>query len=154
VGCGAETREEGPSVANPLDSLESTLVYELNGYRAEAGAPALAVCRSLNVSASAHADDMRDLGYQSDVAKDGSTARERACEAGYAPACSTAAMAELIASGSDDPVHTLGQWKLDEPSNVVAIDAKYKVIGVGLSQGAEEPVWTLDLGSEEHASCP
>jgi uncharacterized protein YkwD len=97
---------------------------------------------------------MRNLGYQSDVAMDGSTARDRACEAGYAPGCTTAAMAELIASGSDDPIHTLDQWKGDPPSNEVARDGKYKVIGVGLSHGGEEPIWTLDLGSDDDASCP
>lgn len=145
---------DGPSPANPLDSVETTLVSELNGARAAAGAPAVTVCRSLNVSAAAHSDDMRDNGYLSDVAKDGSTPRDRACQAGYQPACDNAFMAELVASGSEDPVHTVGQWKGDAESNKALLEPALKVVGVGVSYGEEEPVWTVDLGGDDDPSCP
>lgn len=145
---------EGPSPANPLDSVETTLVSEINAARAAAGAPAVAECRALNVSAAAHSDDMRDNAYLSDVGKDGSTPRERACGAGYAPACENVFMAELVASGSGDPVHTVGQWKGDAASNAAMLEPALKVLGVGVSYGEEEPVWTVDLGAEDDGSCP
>jgi uncharacterized protein YkwD len=126
----------------------------LNEYRQTVGAPTLTVCRSLNVSASVHADDMRNNGYVSEIGQDGSTPRDRACEAGYAPGCANASMAEVVASGSDDPSYTLEQLKKNAASSVVLNDPVYTMIGVGLSLGGETPVWTLDLGSDADASCP
>src|SRR5690349_17645745 len=112
-GCSADIGVTGPSPANPLDEGETTLMKTINDHRAASGVGTLELCASLNVSASAHSDDMRDNGYQSDVGQDGSTTMTRACKAGYAPACSDGVMAEVIASGSDDPVHTAGQWEKD-----------------------------------------
>jgi len=145
---------DGPSPANPLDEVETTLVSELNGARAEAGAPALTVCRSLNVSAAAHSDDMRDKSYLSDVGQDGSTPRDRACAAGYKPACDNVFMAELVASGSGDPVHTVDQWQGDAESKTALLEPLLQVVGVGVSYGEEEPVWTVDLGGDADPSCP
>jgi uncharacterized protein YkwD len=97
---------------------------------------------------------MRNKGYLSDVSQDGSTTRDRACDAGYMPACGSASVGELIARGSDDPSHTLEQWKKDAKSDTVMRDPVYTMIGVGLSLGGEQPVWTLDLGSDADGSCP
>jgi uncharacterized protein YkwD len=154
LGCGSDVGRDGSSPANPLDEVETTLVSELNGARAEAGAPALTVCRSLNVSAAAHSDDMRNQGYLADEAPDGSTPRSRACEAGYKPACDNAFMAELVASGSADPVHTVDQWQGDAESNKALLEPGLMVVGVGVSYGEEEPVWTVDLGGSTDPSCP
>lgn len=153
-GCGSDVGRDGPSPANPLDSVETTLVSELNGARGAAGLPALTICRALNVSAAAHSDDMRDNGYLNDEGKDGSTPRDRACQAGYQPACEGVLMAELVASGSGDPVHTVGQWKGDAKSNTALLEPALKVVGVGVSYGEEEPIWTADLGGEDDSSCP
>ena len=153
-GCGSEVGRDGPSPANPLDPVETTLVSELNGARAEVGAPPVTVCRSLNVSAAAHSDEMRDNRYLNDVGVDGSTPRDRACDAGYKPACDNVFMAELVASGSADPVHTVGQWKGDAASSKALLDPGLRVAGVGVSYGEEEPVWTVDLGGDDDPSCP
>jgi uncharacterized protein YkwD len=153
LGCGSDVGRDGASPANPLDSVETTLVSELNGARAAAGAPTLTVCRSLNVSAAAHSDEMRDFGYLNDVGQDGSMPRERACKAGYKPACDNVFMAELVASGSEDPVHTVGQWKGDAESNKALLEPALRVLGVGVSYGEEEPVWTVDLGGDDDPSC-
>ena len=100
---------------HPLDAEEDSLFYALNNFRADNGVgAAVATCKSLNVAASAHADDMRDHGYLSDEAPDGSTARERACDAGFKAACDkNAAFAELVASGIDAGEGTLKQWSND-----------------------------------------
>jgi uncharacterized protein YkwD len=154
LGCGSDVGREGASPANPLDPVESTLLSELNGARAEVGAPPLTVCRSLNVSAAAHSDEMQDQGYLDDVGKDGSTPRDRACQAGYQPACDNVFMAELVASGSGDPVQTVGQWKGDAESKTALLEPNLKFAGVGVAYGEEEPVWTVDLGADDDPSCP
>src|SRR5690349_12184274 len=89
VGCGSELVNKGPSSANPLDAEESDLVFSLNEVRDGMGVGALKVCASLNVSASGHADDMRDRSYLEETSPDGSTVRSRACEASFEAACGT-----------------------------------------------------------------
>lgn len=155
AGCGSDIGVTGPSTANPLDEGEEALVKELNAHRAGAGLPALSVCVSLNVSATLHSDDMRDKGYQSDVGKDdGSTTMTRACEAGYKPGCDGAAMAEVIASGSDDPASTANQWKEDATAGPILVNPNLVVLGVGRSfRNDKPPVWTVDFGGAPDSSC-
>src|SRR4051812_30636236 len=101
VACGSTDLPSGPSEANPPDVEESSVLFSLNELRGMSGIAPVAVCSSLNVSASTHSDDMRDQMYLSDMAPNGSTARQRACTAGYTPACTgSLAMAELVASGN------------------------------------------------------
>src|SRR5262245_7300289 len=74
-GCGSTEFAETKSPANPLDPEESDLILQLNLFRrdnAGINTPVI-VCKALNVSASEHADDMRDKDYLSDMAPDGST---------------------------------------------------------------------------------
>src|SRR5512140_1628451 len=77
----------GPSMANPLDADENGFAHAINTARVSAQLPSFKICASLNVSASAHADDMRDNGVTGDKGSDGSTVRTRACTGGYMPAC-------------------------------------------------------------------
>jgi uncharacterized protein YkwD len=154
AGCGSDIGVTGPSSANPLDEGEEGLVKELNAHRESAGLQALTVCASLNVSATLHSDDMRSQGYQSDIGKDGSTTMSRACEAGYKPGCDGAAMAEVIASGSDDPASTLNQWKEDATAGPILINPNLVVLGVGRSfRNDKPPIWTVDLGGASDSSC-
>lgn len=153
-GCDADIGVTGPSPANPLDAEEQALADALNDHRKASGLPTLSLCVALNVSASAHSDDMRDNNYQSDVGLDGSTTMTRACAAGYAPGCSNAAMAEVIASGSPDPAHTLGQWKEDMTAAPILVNPSLIVMGVGRTfREDQSPIWTIDFGGAEDASC-
>lgn len=153
-GCDADIGVTGPSPANPLDSEEQALADALNNHRTASGVPTLSICASLNVSASAHSDDMRDKDYQSDVGLDGSTTMSRACAAGYAPGCSNAAMAEVIASGSPDPAHTLSQWQGDATAAPILVNPSLTVMGVGRTfREDKSPIWTIDFGGEQDSSC-
>lgn len=154
AGCGSDVGVTGPSQANPLDNGEQAVMDAINAHRATSGQSALTICASLNVSASAHSDDMRDRGYQSDIGKDGSTTMTRACDAAYAPACANGVMAEVIASGSDDPAHTVGQWKADAVASPILVNPSLTVIGVGRSfREDESSIWTVDFGGQPDPSC-
>jgi len=153
-GCEADVGVTGPSTANPLDDGESKLVEAINAHRAASGLSTLTLCASLNISASAHSDDMRDRDYQSDIGQDGSTTMSRACKAGYKPGCDGGAMAEVIASGSDDPEHTLGQWTADATAGPILQNPTLTILGVGRTFRDEQPsVWTVDFGAAADSSC-
>jgi uncharacterized protein YkwD len=154
-GCSDATVEPEKSQANPIDPEESGLLYELNRFREDAGiAGALIVCKSLNQSASAHSDDMRDKGYLSDTAPDGSTPRSRACAAGYKPACDgSAVIAEVVGAGFAEGKATLLPWTQDENTTMVLTEPSLIAAGVGRSLGADQPMWTLDLTTDDDPSC-
>jgi uncharacterized protein YkwD len=153
---GTTTAYGGPSQANPLDSEENDVLLQLNILRSQKGVSQVAVCFSLNVSASAHSDDMRDNMYLSDVSPiDGSTVRTRACKAGYAAACppATIPMAELVAEGNGTGAMTLAQWATDTTAGPILTEAPFVEAGVGRSIGADNERWTLDLASVMDPSC-
>jgi uncharacterized protein YkwD len=154
-GCGSTEFAETKSPANPLDPEESDLVLQLNLFRQDnAGITTpVIVCKALNVSASEHADDMRDTGYLSDTAPDGSSPRSRACAAGYKPACDTqAAMAEVVAKGSAVATVTFPQWTMDAKTKPLLLNPGLSVVGVGRSLG--EPItWTMDMSSIDDPAC-
>jgi uncharacterized protein YkwD len=158
VGCTTVDYADGPSQQNPLDSEESLLIVKLNELRAAAGAGAVKACASLNVAVSLHSDDMRDNGYLDDNAPSGSTPFERACAAGYKPACDkpvgiTAGMAELVAKGHAEADPTLGQWSADAPTRALLEDKTFVVVGIGRALSTEVGAWTVDLATVEHESC-
>ena len=156
AGCGDVQSNPGPSEANPLDAEESALIAGLNKLRADAGitTPVL-VCASLNVSAAAHADDMRDNAYLSDTGQDGSTPRSRGCAAGYKPACddTTTAMAETVASGLVTGAETLPQWEKDAKTKELLLNPALSVVGIGRALQGDVPTWAMDLASKDDASC-
>jgi uncharacterized protein YkwD len=146
----------GPTPANPIDSDESSIVYDLNMSRASAGIMTpLKVCTSLNVSAAAHADDMRDNGYLSDVDPTTmSNVRTRGCAAGYTPACSgSIPMAELVAEGNGTGSQTYSQWAADPMAAPILTEASFEVVGLGHSIGSTNDYWVLDLAADMDASC-
>ena len=156
VGCGDVTTNLGPSSANPPDAEESALIAGLNKLRADAGiATPMLVCVSLNASASAHADDMRDNGYLSDTGQDSSTPRTRGCAAGYKPGCNNAstAMAETVASGLVNGAETLPQWEKDDTTRALLINPALTVVGIGRSLQGDGPVWAMDLAAKDDPSC-
>jgi len=154
TGCGDEAAPPGPSEANPLDSEESALLTGLNAARSSALLEPLVACTSLNASASAHSDDMRDESFVAGEGSDGSTARERACEAGYQPACAEAMFLEAVGSGGRTGEIMLRNWRDDATTNQVILDANLVVAGVGRSLTEDGgAVWTLDLGLENDPSC-
>ncbi len=153
---GSTTSANLPSIANPLDSDRDDVMAQLNVLRLAAGVPIANDCYTLNISASAHSDDMRDNNYLSDVAPDGSTVRTRACSAGYEAACGAATipMAELVAQGFATGEDTVNQWAADMTSDPILINAQLTWVGVGRSIGATAQYWTLDMASVDDPSCP
>jgi uncharacterized protein YkwD len=156
AGCsGNTTATDGPSQANPLDTEESAVITALNMVRVQAGAPTVTACTSLNVSASAHSDDMRDNEYLSDTppSNPASTVRTRGCAAGYAPACTgTIPMAELVAEGFGTGGETVMQWQMDSTANPILVEMSFHVAGIGRAQGADNEWWALDLASDMDAA--
>ncbi len=145
-----------PSEANPLDSEESDVIYGLNQLRTGLGLQPVTNCYSLNVSAAAHSDDLRDNPSIAVAmpGSDGSTVTTRACKAGYTPACNGAvAMGEVVAAGYPSGNDTLAGWETDMTAGPIIKSAGFIVVGVGRSQGPSEYVWTMDLGGVTDPSC-
>jgi len=153
AGCGDEGSPDGPSEANPLDSEEAALLSNLNELRGQSALGALSVCASLNVSAAAHSDDMRDEEFVAGEGSDGSKARDRACDAGYAPACAGGIFMEVVGSGGREGYIMLRNWQDDATTNQVMLDANLVVAGVGRTVTDDGARWTLDLGMESDPSC-
>ena len=153
LGCSASVTELGPSDANPLDTEEAALLSEFQAFRVSKNLPAVTGCAVLNVSAAAHADDMRDHNYLADESPDGTTVRTRACNAGYQPACGSAGVAEAVASGNDMAQAVLTQWENDMKTAPVISNPTLLVVGIGRSEGVDTPVWAMDLGSAQDPSC-
>ena len=156
VACSTTVGADGPSEANPLDDEESALVYQLNQVREMAGiATPLVVCNTLDVSAAAHSDDMRDNDYLSDDAPDGATLRTRACSAGYTPGCNAnEAMAEFVAKGIDGGKDTVTKWMSNAMTNATLVEPQLTVVGAGRSITRDGiTYWTLDLADKDDSSC-
>jgi uncharacterized protein YkwD len=156
---GSLTASDAPSIANPLDAERSAAVAEVDAVRAAHSPPAaaLTVCASLNVSASAHSDDLRDNSATlmlGSPGSNGSTPRQRACSAGYEPACTdTPAMGEVVADGNATGTATADQWATDPVAGPLLVNPAFIVVGVGRSEGADGWYWTMDLASMNDPSC-
>lgn len=156
AACSGSTTLESSKDASheSLDSEEQAMLLAVNDRRVANGVPVVSACTSLNASASHHSDDMRDHKYLSDVAKDGSTVRTRACDAGYTPGCDqSAAMAELVSDGVAEPDGVVQQWLGDASTKTILLNPNLVVVGIGRAEGAAPPVWTLDMASAQDASC-
>jgi len=154
TACTSTSFSGGPS--DPaLDPEENDVVYELNRRREDAGiAATFLACTSLNASASAHSDDMRDKSYLDATGIDGSTVRTRACKAGYQPGCSdTSAMAELVGNGLDTGKEIAAQWADSAQGSAVVLDPTLLVIGIARAVGDNGTWWTLDIGATDDPSC-
>lgn len=139
-----------------VDAVESDAVYEINRAREEAGIAATLVgCASLNASASAHSDDMRNKGYLKEEAPDGSTVRTRSCAAGYQPGCvESTSMGELVASGIDEGKDVVARWLTSIDAKAVLVSPGLLAVGVGRSLSDDGTMfWTVDLGGSDDPSC-
>lgn len=156
LGCSdAATGSNQPS-SPALDADENALLFEVNRVREANNIPgALVVCSALNASASLHSDDMRDKGYVAEKAPDGSHARDRACDAGYTPACGTSAsVAELVARGITDGAKVVEEWSGRADATAVLLNTVLVAAGAGRSVSDDGTVtWTLDLASADDPSC-
>ncbi len=147
AACGTVASAELPSEANPLDSDESEAVYQLNTIRMGMSLPPVKSCFTLNVSASAHSDDLRDnpelpLGI---AGSDGSDVRTRACKDGYAAACSTTtSMGEVVARGYNTGADDVTGWSTDPTAEPIVLNPQLIAVGVGRSQGADGWYYTMD----------
>jgi uncharacterized protein YkwD len=155
AGCAStETMDLGPSQANPLDSEEAAALFEVNQVRAGKGISPVTSCSSLNVSASAHADDMRDNDYLMETGLDGSTVQSRACTAGYMAGCAASAeMAELVAMGIQTGEATVEQWVGNTKAEGILVDPALIVVGIGRSISSSTTYWAADFGAVDEASC-
>ncbi len=155
VACSDVEYADGTSPQNPLDPEESVVVQKVNALRDTVNAPAVKVCAALNVSASVHSDDMRNKGYLDDNAPDGTDPRQRACNAGYKPACENiAGMVELVAKGNALGAETFSQWNKDPATQKLIQDSTFLVIGVGRSLSSEaSAIWTVDMSTADDPSC-
>jgi uncharacterized protein YkwD len=154
AACNGSVAAGGPSSPS-LDTEELAALAQINVLRGTAAVPLVTACTSLNVSASAHSDDMRDNGYLAEMSPvDGSTVRTRACKAGYAPSCTgNIPMAELVAEGSGTGAATVAQWAMDGTAGPILVQKDLVLAGIGRSIGADNERWTLDLASVADPSC-
>jgi uncharacterized protein YkwD len=155
TGCGSVSMDLGPSQANPLDSEEANAWFEINQVRAGKGLAPVAKCASLNVSASAHADDMRDNDYLAETGMDGSSVQSRACAAGYMTACTSpdAAMEELVAMGIETGEATVQQWVGSSTADAILVNPNMTVVGIGRSLSSSTTYWAADFAAVDEASC-
>jgi uncharacterized protein YkwD len=153
LGCnGSAACDCQPTIPNPIDMEEETILSDLNAARGMAHL--VSQCKSLNVSAAGHSDDMRNNMYLSETAPDGSDVRSRACKAGYMAACGTTiAMAELVAEGNPTGDSTYMQWAGDAMAQMHLMNPGFLVVGFGHSQGLNNVYWTLDLAAMNDPSC-
>lgn len=157
AACGSVS-VPGASQANPLDAEENQAVVDINMFRTQNMLGTLTVCTVLNTVASAHSDDMRDNGYLDDNSQDGTTPRQRACAAGFMPACSmSTSYAELVASGNATGDGATMQWEMDSTTMPILLNDSpppgFVVLGVGRSIGGDQPLWSVDMASATDPSC-
>lgn len=136
------------------DQEEERFVELINAYRAENKLPPLAVCRSLDLAAQLHSEDMRDQKYFSHTGLDGALPDERGCEACFEVACGEATFGENIAAGYLDAKNTFEQWRNSPGHNANMLKPYYTTMGIGRALGGEYGAhWTNAFAGEDDPSC-
>ena len=137
-----------------LDEEEQRLLELINEHRAANGAPPLAACRSLSRAAQRHSEDMRDRDYFDHTGLDGSTPRERMCDACF-ESCQSTGFGENIAPGNADAQGTFEQWRGSSGHNRNMLDERYVVIGIGRATGGGTygAYWTNVFAGSSDPSC-
>lgn len=110
------------------------MLDQINGWRAAAGAPPLAYCRTLENAAQAHADDMVRRNYYGHYSPEGSTPGDRSAAAGY----DATSWAENIARGYQTPEDALNGWRTSPPHNTNMMNPNLTHVGFGLAEGAND----------------
>jgi uncharacterized protein YkwD len=155
AACSGNTAAAGGPSDPALDEDEQAAFQQINTLRQAAGVSQVAICTSLNVSAAAHADEMRDANYLAETSPvTGSNVRTRACAAGYNAACGTnIPMGELVAQGNGAGVATADQWNSDTIAHPILVQPGFVVAGIARSFSANQVWWSLDLSSQTDPSC-
>jgi uncharacterized protein YkwD len=136
-----------------LDTQEKAFLTLVNNYRASKGLAALKASKALNVAAHFHSKDMGTRKYFSHTTKTplpagltGSSPWDRMRDAGYGYNTSKG---ENIAAGYATAQKVFNAWKASSGHNANMLNAKFKVIGIGLATVSGSPYtnyWTTDFG--------
>lgn len=126
-------------------SYQTELVNLINGARAEAGLPQLAVNATLTAAAQGHSVDMACHGLISHSGSDGSSPSERIAAAGY-----SASFASEIIYGSGYPQTAFDWWMNDQIHRDEILNPYVTELGVGYAwvQGTSAGgYYTVDFAS-------
>ncbi len=139
--------EDSPFKADSPDPVDkSTVLVDMNAYRAEHGLGPLTWNDKLTAGSQTHSDDLAAHGILSHDGTDGSTPSDRAQRAGY----SYRMIAENVASGQKTWPEVLQAWKDSPGHNKNLLNSKATEIGVSLTH---EPktlyinYWAMLLGA-------
>lgn len=137
-----------------LDEEEQRFLELLNQHRANNGARPVTACASLNRSAQAHSEDMRDQDYFAHQGLDGSSPSSRACDACFG-SCGSTGFGENIAAGNSSAEGTFDQWLNSSGHNANMLRDSYVVVGLGRATGggAYGTYWTNVFATGSDASC-
>ncbi len=123
------------ALADPVPGAAASL----NGYRAQAGRPALTEHPALQATAEAHARDMVQRRYFSHTGADGSSVGDRLRAQGYR----WCHVAENIAKGQTSLGQVMDGWFFSpgHRTNMIARDAVH--FGLARSGTAKDAVWVM-----------
>lgn len=128
-------------------SVQSDVVFLINGYRAANGLGPVSSNGSLAAAASWMANDMATKNYFSHTSSDGRSPQQRMAAFGY-PAYSLYT-GENIAAGQASAADVVAGWKASPAHNAVLLSANFNAIGVGYAYNAAtayKSYWVADLG--------
>ena len=128
-------------------SVQSDVVFLINGYRAANGLGPVSPNGSLAAAASWMASDMATKNYFSHTSSDGRSPQQRMAAFGY-PAYALYT-GENIAAGQASAADVVAGWKASPAHNAVLLSANFNAIGVGYAYNAAaayKSYWVADLG--------
>ena len=139
VGAGATCADQtlAPAPAT-LGALAAAQLCLLNGERADAGLPPLALNPKLSAAARAYAADLVAGQYFSHTGRDGSTIRTRLADAGYLPRNGGWAIGENLAWGTGalaTPASIMRAWMNSPGHRENVLNPEYREIGIGVVVG-------------------
>jgi hypothetical protein len=133
--------------AATLETGESDLLAQVNGFRASRGLSTLVVSDSLTMAAKWMATDMSVNNYFAHTSLDGRSPTQRMADAGY-PAFATWAGEDLAAGYTAAP-EVLQGW-LNSPAHLAVLtNPAYRAIGIGRSYSSGSQFgwyWAADFG--------
>lgn len=125
------------------------MLASVNAERARVGAPALALCGTLNNAAQAHSADQAATSNMTHTGSDGSTLGTRADRAGYR---GWSTLGENVAYGYSTPDAVMVGWMNSPGHKANLLNASYTHLGLGkATSGSGVPYWTQDFG--RNGSC-
>ena len=116
----------------------------INAVRSASGAPALTYNAQLDAAAQAHSQDMVANNYFSHTGRNGSTIRDRAVAAGYAPVW----IGENIAQGQANENLAMNGWISSPGHQENNVRPQFREFGLGRAGTGSNTTWTLMFGSQ------